>query len=644
MKKLIKSRSRERGGSEGSLGPVTPPLHAGSCEGLDDPHPHLHAPPDGGSTGGSEGSGGSPSAMPRPPAETLPPQRSITAALKLFPRMRNRLKDRDKVKSLLRRSMSLDGLAGPTGGPGEEGRWGGSLELFEGPQAEEEEEVEEEEEEEEEGKMDLLTSSFSSSVMSLLHHPHYTTTTTTTTTPPPPGHLHPADTAVPDISKLWLTDKDSVDSASGFEDHEDLQHGSGRPLSSELSEGLDGSSDGPRSLVSVSHDESLSSVRTLPPPHILSSLPIGSPGPTAPPSRAHSESSGEFSMSLDNEPWSNGSSPPCRSPGAPPPPNDTSSPRHAHPHSPAVAAVANGSVLLHAYPRDPRSPPPPPPDLWPVRTTKTIRRGSKAKAAARRASDSGGSFKLTKVLNGLGSRASPAKAEPPAPAAAAAAAPAPASAAAPCSPVMVLYVQGKSSSVSGCLNCFSTPLGREGRFRCPKVLPRASSVISTAEGSSRRPSVHSACRAALRAAPEPAAAAAERDAAEHAPPGTPPPPPADRSREPAAAAAADRPHPAGADPAPPLKPPRDPAGPTAGGPEPRPPPSPVQETLFGPPFTFSSVFSNTIFSEAAAAAAAGGGGDPPGPGEGGGAEAELLPSTRSQRSAGRPDPAPFGGH
>ncbi|CAL8388401.1 unnamed protein product [Arctogadus glacialis] len=78
MKKLIKSRSRERGGSEGSLGPVTPPLHAGSCEGLDDTHPHLHAPPDGGSTGGSEGSGGSPSAMPRPPAETLSPQRSIS--------------------------------------------------------------------------------------------------------------------------------------------------------------------------------------------------------------------------------------------------------------------------------------------------------------------------------------------------------------------------------------------------------------------------------------------------------------------------------------------------------------------------------------------------------------------------------------
>ena len=263
-----------------------------------------------------------------------------------------------------------------------------------------------------------------------------------------------------------------------------------------------------------------------------------------------------------------------------------------------------------------------------MRTTKTIRRGSKAKAAARRASDSGSSFKLTKVLNGLGSRASPAKAEPPAAAAAPASAAAAHSAAA-CSPITVLYVQGKSSSVSGCLNCFSTPLGREGRlrgFRCPKVLPRASSVISTAEGSSRRPSVHSACRAALRAAPEPAAA--ERDAAELPPPGTPP----DRSREPAA----DRPHPAAPDPAPPLKPPRDPAL-TAGGPEPRPPPAPVQETLFGPPFTFSSVFSNTIFSEAAAP----GGGDPPGP-DGGGRRQSSSPQRDPSAAPADQTPPPSG--
>ncbi|XP_056605620.1 girdin isoform X2 [Triplophysa dalaica] len=54
-----------------------------------------------------------------------------------------------------------------------------------------------------------------------------------------------------------------------------------------------------------------------------------------------------------------------------------------------------------------------------------------------------------------------------------------------------LESQGKSSSVSGCLNCFATPM------RSPKTghdlsgLPRASCVISTSEGNSRRASVHS---------------------------------------------------------------------------------------------------------------------------------------------------------
>ncbi|XP_057194920.1 girdin isoform X3 [Triplophysa rosa] len=54
-----------------------------------------------------------------------------------------------------------------------------------------------------------------------------------------------------------------------------------------------------------------------------------------------------------------------------------------------------------------------------------------------------------------------------------------------------LETQGKSSSVSGCLNCFATPM------RSPKPghdlfgLPRASCVISTSEGNSRRASVHS---------------------------------------------------------------------------------------------------------------------------------------------------------
>ncbi|KAK0155867.1 Girdin [Merluccius polli] len=520
MKKLIKSRSRERA-TDGSMLSVTP-THSGSCEGLEESHLHCQQQ-DSGSYAGSDGSGGSPSAPG--PADALSPQRSITA-LKLFPRMRNRLKDRDKVKSLLRRSI-------------EEDLWPGSWELFEQSRVDVEEEAEEEEEEEEEdeeeGVIDMLTSSLTSSVMSLLHHHHQTTTTTT---PSPPGHLHHADTSdpVPDISKLWLTDKDSVDSASGFEDNEDLQH-----------HGLNGA-----------------------------------------PSRAQSESSGEFSMSLDNEPWSNGSSPvqqplACRSPSAYQPPNDASSPRHAHP------AATNGSPVL-----DPPLQCSPTAqlkettgtlqDLWPMRGAKTIRRGSKTKASSRRSSDSGGSFKLTKVLNGLSSKSSPVKAETSAAAAAAAAR------SAACSPITVLYVQGKSSSVSGCLNCFSTPLGREGRlrgFRCPKVLPRASSVISTAEGSSRRASINS--RAAVRTAPEPAQGLADENTTVELNQGNA----ADQSREPAA----DRHNSGEPDPRPPLKPPRDPA--VTGVAAAERPKSPVQETMFGSPFTFSSVFSNTIFSDSA---------------------------------------------
>lgn len=49
--------------------------------------------------------------------------------------------------------------------------------------------------------------------------------------------------------------------------------------------------------------------------------------------RAQSESSGDFSLSLDNEPWSNGSSPVQQPPSRRPsstvqPPNETSTPQH----------------------------------------------------------------------------------------------------------------------------------------------------------------------------------------------------------------------------------------------------------------------------------------------------------------------------
>ncbi|KAJ3614268.1 hypothetical protein NHX12_017842 [Muraenolepis orangiensis] len=425
MKKLIKSRSRDRG-SEGSL-QVTP-THSCSCEGLEESP--LHGNQDSGSLAGSDGSGGSASAPA--PVDGLSPQRSISEYELIVP-------------------LELD-VVWPRRSSG------AGKNVLEG-------------------------------------------------------------TVIPDVSQKCLTDKDSVDSASGFEDNEDLQRG------------VNGS-----------------------------------------PSRGQSESSGEFSMSQDNEPWSNGSSPVLQPLSC--------SPRHAHPAAPDDSPVFNSDV------RDPQlqcnsaaqlKEPGTTQDFWPMRATKTIRRGSKTKAASRRSSDSGSSFKLTKVLNGLSSKSSPVKAEAASPTATAS------TRSAACSPIAVLYVQGKSSSVSGCLNCFSAPLGREGRlrgFRCPKVLPRASSVISTADGSSRRSAINANCGAALRPAPELARGPADELA--------------DRCRE-QAAARQDGIEP---DPTPPLEPPRDPAltGGAVADPDPE---LPAQELMFGSPFTFSSVFSNTVFGDSA---------------------------------------------
>nr|XP_055069278.1 girdin isoform X6 [Misgurnus anguillicaudatus] len=54
-----------------------------------------------------------------------------------------------------------------------------------------------------------------------------------------------------------------------------------------------------------------------------------------------------------------------------------------------------------------------------------------------------------------------------------------------------LETQEKSSSVSGCLNCFVSPMRSPKTGQALFSLPRASCVISTSEGNSRRASVHS---------------------------------------------------------------------------------------------------------------------------------------------------------
>lgn len=203
-------------------------------------------------------------------------------------------------------------------------------------------------------------------------------------------------------------------------------------------------------------------------------------------------------------------------------------------------------------------------DFWLTRGAKTIRRGSRGKVG-RRSSDSGGTNKLNSGQNGLTAASSCSKAET--------------TRAVVCSPITVLYVQGKSSSMSGCLNCFSTPVGKETRLkgpRSPTTLPRASSVISTAEGSSRRSSVNSDCRVAVKT--ELPSVQVSKESI---------------NQEEAASQKQSETDGNNTEPMPPNKPPRDP---TVVDPTGR-PKSPIQESLFGSSFSFNSVFSNTIFSD-----------------------------------------------
>lgn len=284
-------------------------------------------------------------------------------------------------------------------------------------------------------------------------------------------------------------------------------------------------------------------------------------------SRAHSESSGEFSLSLENEPWSNGSSPiqqppSRRSSSSYQPPSDTSTPQHK--------AKASTMPISNNQNSDLRSVPKQKDlglsqDFWLTRGTKSIRKGSRGKVT-RRSSDSGGSVKINPGLSGTNTKSSSSKADT--------------TRALACSPITVLYVQGKSSSMSGCLNCFSTPMGKEGRLRepkSPKSLPRASSVISTAEGSSRRSSVNSDCR--VKADFLQARASEDTNKEEET---------VTKNQQPEAEIKNSE-----SELVPPVKPPRDPA---VAVPADR-PKSLVQESLCGSSFTFSSVFSNTIFSD-----------------------------------------------
>nr|XP_040042400.1 girdin isoform X5 [Gasterosteus aculeatus aculeatus] len=288
-------------------------------------------------------------------------------------------------------------------------------------------------------------------------------------------------------------------------------------------------------------------------------------------SRAQSESSGEFTVSLENEPWSNGSSPvqqpPSRcSSSSFQSPSDTSTPQHTrkqHKEEETATMPFTNSPrsVIQSLPKQKN--PVISEDFWLTKGTKSIQRGSRGKVT-RRSSDSAGAVKTNPGLNGITSNSSSNKAET--------------TRALACSPITVLYVQGKSSSMSGCLNCFSTPLGKEWRgkgSRLPKSLPRASGVISTAEGSSRRCSVNSDCRVTVKTDPLSIQVSDNGSKRVEAP--SQPEPEANNSEP---------------DPMPPVKPPRDPTVVPTDNPK-----SPGKESLLGSSFTFQSVFSNTIFSE-----------------------------------------------
>lgn len=164
------------------------------------------------------------------------------------------------------------------------------------------------------------------------------------------------------------------------------------------------------------------------------------PGLNGKSSRAPSASSGEFSVSLENEAWSSDSSPH---------PDPFSSSRQRFSDSPSPARP-NHEELRQGY----------------CSSGSGVRRTSSGRSAGERSAQ-----KLDKASIGLYKTQSVQSTES--------------------DPKPALEAQGKSSSVSGCLNCFATPMRSPKTGQAVSTLPRASCVISTSEGNSRRASVHS---------------------------------------------------------------------------------------------------------------------------------------------------------
>ncbi|XP_076141540.1 girdin isoform X2 [Alosa pseudoharengus] len=247
MKKLIKPKSRERMRSL-----TLTPTRSDSSEGF------LSVPLD--SQDSSSIGSGSNSLD-----DTLTHKRSNMTALKRLPFMRNRPKEKDKVKAIYRRSMSMNDLLQTMAQAG--GQWAGSTDNLDGP----EESAPAGQRMKELGSMAYSTNAINYATLSL-----------------PAGHR----------SKQKLKNKDNAS-------YEDVTPTSSEDPSGTRAQGLQLIS---RAKALCPSSSLASSTMCRVPCNICSSAAVNGNL-----SRPHSESSGEFSLSLDTEMGSSGSSPVQRS-------------------------------------------------------------------------------------------------------------------------------------------------------------------------------------------------------------------------------------------------------------------------------------------------------------------------------------------
>ncbi|KAG7493030.1 hypothetical protein MATL_G00020160 [Megalops atlanticus] len=434
MKKLIKPKSRERMRSL----PLSPP-RSESGEGF------LGPPPPDSQDSSSVGSGSNSL------DDTLSHKKSSMAALKRLPFMRNKPKDKDKVKALFRRSMSMNDLLQTMALAG--GQWASSSENLDRP-----EEASTGQRRKELGSMAYSTTAINYATLSL-----------------PAGHR-----------------ANQRFKAKGNASCEDVA-----PPAPNDANGL-------RSHVSPAVPSPAPSLAF---PKLPQWAPWRSRGPitcsgavNGSHSRPHSESSGEFSPGLDHEAWSCGSSPVqqplsqrlCRqSPlllrkSLEPPATQAKRKPTEEAKDPAESGSQEKLTAEASRPSGDSSPP--------VRREQ-LERGSLPRtkgimrSASGRATVDSSEGRLSKP--GQGVRPSLRKAE--------------STRVKGSAPRATLGAQGKATSMSERLNSSSSTSSSSSSLRqkdagggggggsgpvSTSTLPRASSVISTAEGTTRRTSIH----------------------------------------------------------------------------------------------------------------------------------------------------------